>query len=120
MHALTTLRPTLSKNPHVIEGVIKSLIEATAVFKTNKEKSFAIWRKYMRGASEEFLEETYQYTSAELEAVPTPSVEVIKSALDIVSAQYPQAKQTDPNRIVDPSFVKRIEQSGFVAALYRK
>jgi hypothetical protein len=47
-------------------------------------------------------------------------VEVIKSALDIVSAQYPQAKQTDPNQIVDPSFVKRIEQSGFIAALYRK
>jgi NitT/TauT family transport system substrate-binding protein len=120
MHALTTLRPTLSKSPQVIDGVIKALIEATAVFKTNKEKSFAIWRKYMRGASEEFLEETYMYTSAELEAVPTPSVEVIKSALDIVSAQYSQAKQTDPNRIVDPSFVNRIEQSGFIATLYRK
>jgi ABC-type nitrate/sulfonate/bicarbonate transport system substrate-binding protein len=120
MHALTALRPTLSKNPQVIERVIKSLIEATVVFKTNKERSFAIWRKYMRGASEEFLEETYQYTSAELEAVPTPSVEVIKSALDIVSAQYPQAKQTDPDRIVDPSFVNRIEQSGFVATLYGK
>jgi hypothetical protein len=39
---------------------------------------------------------------------------------DIVSAQYSQAKQTDPNRIVDPSFVKRIEQSGFIATLYRK
>ena len=45
---------------------------------------------------------------------------VIKSALDIVSAQYPQAKQTDPNLIVDPSFVSRIEQSGFVAPLYKK
>ncbi|HEY7322663.1 MAG TPA: ABC transporter substrate-binding protein [Candidatus Binatia bacterium] len=120
MHTLTTLRPTLSKNPQLIEGVIKSLIEATAVFKTDKERSFAIWRKYMRGASETFLEETYQYTRAGLEAVPTPSVEVIKSALDIVSAQYPQARQTDPNQIVDPSFVKRIEQSGFVAVLYQK
>ncbi len=120
MHALTTLRPTLSKNPQLIEKVIKSLIEATAVFKTNKEKSFAVWRKYMRGASEEFLEETYQYTSAELEAVPRPSVEVIKSALDIVSAHYPQAKQTDANLIVDPSFVNRIEQSGFIGTLYKK
>jgi ABC-type nitrate/sulfonate/bicarbonate transport system substrate-binding protein len=120
MHAVTTLRQTLSKDPQVIDKVLKSLIEAISVFKTNKEKSFAVWRKYMRGASEEFLEETYQYTSAELEAVPTPSVEVIRSALDIVSAQYPQANQTDPNLIVDPSFVKRIEQSGFVATLYKK
>ena len=120
MHAVTTLRSTVTKNPQLIEKVLKSLIEAIAVFKTNKEKSFAVWRKYMRGASEEFLEETYQYTSAGLEAVPTPSVEVIKSALDIVSARYPQAKQTDPNLIVDPFFVDRIEQSGFIATLYRK
>ncbi len=120
MHAVTTLRSTVTKNPQLIEKVLKSLIEAISVFKTNKEKSFAVWRKYMRGASEEFLEETYQYTSAGLEAVPTPSVEVIKSALDIVSAQYPQAKQTDPNLIVDPFFVNQIEQSGFIATLYRK
>lgn len=120
MHAVTTLRSTVTKNPQLIEKVLKSLIEAIAVFKTNKEKSFAVWRKYMRGASEEFLEETYQYTSAGLEAVPTPSVEVIKSALDIVSARYPQAIQTDPNLIVDPFFVDRIEQSGFIATLYRK
>jgi hypothetical protein len=83
MHALTTLRPTLSKNPAFIESLIKSLIEATAVFQTNKRRA----SRSGGNTSEEFLEETYQYTSAELEAVPMPSVEVIKSALDIVSAQ---------------------------------
>jgi hypothetical protein len=45
---------------------------------------------------------------------------VIASALDIVSAHYPQAKQTDPNLIVDPSFVREIEQSGFISELYKK
>ena len=74
----------------------------------------------MRGASEEFLEDTYQHTVAGLEAVPTPSVQVIASALDMISAHYPQATQTDPNLIVDPSFVRRIDQSGFISALYKK
>jgi len=52
--------------------------------------------------------------------VPTPSLEVIKAALDILSYQYPQAKETDPNLILDTSYMKRIEQSGFIKALYRK
>ena len=39
---------------------------------------------------------------------------------DILSLEYPQAKQTDPNLIIDPSLVKRIEQSGFIDALYKK
>ena len=58
MHAVTTLRTTIGKNPLLVERVLKALVEAVAVFKNNKEKSFAVWRKYMRGASEEFLEET--------------------------------------------------------------
>jgi hypothetical protein len=45
---------------------------------------------------------------------------MIANALDMISAHYPQAKQTDPNLIVDPSFVRRIDQSGFISALYKK
>ena len=119
-HALTTLRPTITKNPQMIERVVKTLVESVAIFKSNKQKSFAVWRKYMRGASEEFLEDTYQHTVAGLETVPTPSVQVIANALDMISAHYPQAKQTDPNLIVDPSFVRRLDQSGFISALYKK
>ena len=40
--------------------------------------------------------------------------------LDILSLRYPQAKQTDPNLIIDSTLVKRIEQSGFIDALYKK
>lgn len=119
-HAVTTLKATITKNPQMVESVLKALIESVAIFKSNKQKAFAVWRKYMRGASEEFLEDTYQHTVAAIEAVPTPSVQVISSALDMISAHYPQAKQTDPNLIVDPSFVRWIEQSGFISALYKK
>jgi urease gamma subunit len=34
-----------------------------------------------------------------------------------VKFAYPQANQTDPHLIIDASIVKRIEQSGFIAAL---
>ena len=74
----------------------------------------------MRGASDDILDDTYEYTKAGLETVPTPSLEIIKTALDILSYQYPQAKQTDPNLITDPSYVKKIEQSGFITRRYTK
>ena len=54
MHAVTTLRPTIGKNPQLVERVLKTLVEAVAVFKSNKEKSFAVWRKYMRGRARSF------------------------------------------------------------------
>jgi NitT/TauT family transport system substrate-binding protein len=120
MHAVTLLRPTIEKNPQLVEKVLRALIEGIAIFKTDKAKALAAWRKYMRGASGEFVEENYQHTRAALETVPMPSPRIIAGALDMVSAHYPQAKQTDPNLIVDPSFVRRLEQSGWIQSLYKK
>jgi NitT/TauT family transport system substrate-binding protein len=119
-NTVTTLRQTVSKKPELLERVLKTMIEGISIFKTNKEKSISVWRKYLRGASDDILEEAYQSTLGELERVPIPSLTVIKSGLDILALQYPQAKQTDPNLIIDPTFVKRIEQSGFIDALYKK
>jgi ABC-type nitrate/sulfonate/bicarbonate transport system substrate-binding protein len=119
-NTVTTLRQTAEKNPVLLDRVLKTMIEGIYVFRTNKERSMAVLKKYMRGASDEILEETYQETRGDLEEKPIPSVDVIKSALEILSYQYPQAKQTDPNLIIDPSYVKKIEQSGFIDSLYRK
>ncbi len=49
-----------------------------------------------------------------------PLLQVIRSGLDILSLQYPQAKQTDTIAIFDASFVRRLDQSGFIAGLGRK
>jgi ABC-type nitrate/sulfonate/bicarbonate transport system substrate-binding protein len=119
-NTVTTLRQTPTKHPELTEKLLKSMIEGIHVFKTNKQKSLAVLKKYMRGAADDILDDTYEYTRAGLEEVPTPSLEIVKTALEILSYQYPQAKQTDPNPLIDPSFVRRIDQSGFVRTLYKK
>ncbi|MGH7873741.1 MAG: ABC transporter substrate-binding protein [Candidatus Binatia bacterium] len=119
-NTLTTLRQTAAKHPELIDRLLKTLIEGLAIFKTQKDKSIAVMRKNLRGVNDAILDEAYQLTVGEMEQIPTPSVAVIKSGLDILSLQYPQAKQTDPMAIFDPAFVRRIEQSGFIAALQKK
>jgi ABC-type nitrate/sulfonate/bicarbonate transport system substrate-binding protein len=119
-NTVTTLRQTPAKNPELTEKLLKSMIEGIHVFKTNKPKALAVLKKYMRGAADDILDDTYEYTKSGLEDVPTPSLEIIKTALDILSYQYPQAKQTDPTAIIDPSYMKKIEQSGFIASLSKK
>ena len=119
-NTVTILRQTISKRPEMIENFLKILIEGIYIFKTNKAKSLAVMKKQLLGTSDEVLEETYKYAVTALEQQPYPSIDVIKSGLEILSFQYPQAKQTDPNPLIDPSFVKRIDQSGFIAGLYKK
>jgi ABC-type nitrate/sulfonate/bicarbonate transport system substrate-binding protein len=119
-NTVTTLRQTVAKNPELVDRFLKTLIEGLYIFKTQKDKSLAIMRKNLRGAADQVLEETYQSTVAEMELVPMPLLQVIRSGLDILSLQYPQAKQTDPNPIFDASFVRRLEQSGFFAGVGKK
>ncbi len=109
-----------SKNPDLAERLLKTIIEAIFVSKTEKEKSLAVLKKYMKGTPDEILDETYQYSKNVAEEVPTPSLEIVKAALEILSYQYPQAKGTDPNSIIDTSIMKRIEQSGFLKTIYKK
>jgi NitT/TauT family transport system substrate-binding protein len=119
-NTITTLRQTPSKNPDLAERLLKTIIEAIFISKTEKEKSLAVLKKYMKGTPDEILEETYQYSQNVVEEVPTPSLEIVKAALEILSYQYPQAKGTDPNAIIDTSIMKRIEQSGFLKTIYKK
>ena len=84
-------------------------MEAIQIFKTNKETSMAVMRKYLRGANDDILAETYDYFSAKIQKTPYPSADAVRTALDMMSAQFPQAKTVDPDEIIDTSFVKQSE-----------
>ena len=119
-NTITTLRQTPNKFPDLTEKLLKTMIEGTYIAKTDREKSLAVMKKYMRGTSDEILEETYQYAKSVTEENPTPSLEITKAAMEILSYEYPKAKDTDPNLIIDTTTMKRIEQSGFIRAVYKK
>jgi ABC-type nitrate/sulfonate/bicarbonate transport system substrate-binding protein len=119
-NTITALRQTVVKSPELSEKFLKTIIDGIYVAKNDKEKSLAVLKKYMKGTPDDIVEATYQYTRSVTEEVPTPSLEIIKTALEILSYQYPQAKDTDPDLIIDTSIMKRIEQSGFIKTLYKK
>jgi ABC-type nitrate/sulfonate/bicarbonate transport system substrate-binding protein len=109
---VSTLRATVKKSPDTTVKLVATLTDAIQVFKADKEKSMLVMRKYLRGASDEILGETYSYFSVRTQKFPYPSIEAIKTALDMLSDQYPQAKSVDPHEVADLSFVKQVESGG--------
>jgi ABC-type nitrate/sulfonate/bicarbonate transport system substrate-binding protein len=118
--SVVVLRQTVVKSPDLIERFLKTIVEGIYVFKTNKVKTMAAFKRHMKGADDEILEATYQHSRATLEDAPHPTLQSVKVALEMLALQYPQAKQTDPNPIVEPLFMKKIEDSGFIRALQKK
>jgi ABC-type nitrate/sulfonate/bicarbonate transport system substrate-binding protein len=109
---VTTLKVNVKKNPDATVKLIATLTDAIQIFKTNRAKSILVVKKYLRGASEEILGETYGYFSSRTQKVPYPSIEAIKTALEMLSDEYPQARSVDPREVADLSFVKQVEGAG--------
>jgi hypothetical protein len=91
---------------------VRAMIDGIQVFKNNKEKSMAVMKRYLRGASDEMLDETYNYFASPMPRLPYPCVEAVRTALDMMSDQFSQANSVDLNEVVDLSFVKRAETGG--------
>jgi ABC-type nitrate/sulfonate/bicarbonate transport system substrate-binding protein len=107
---VSTLKATVKRNPEATIRLMRSMTDAVHVFRTNKDKSMAVMKKYLRGASDEVLQETYSYFSVRVPRFPYPSLQAIKTALEILSDQYPQARTVEPSEIADLSFMKAVEK----------
>ena len=47
-------------------------------------------KRYLRGAGDEILQDAYDYFAKKIQRFPYPSINAIKTALDMMSDQYPQ------------------------------
>ena len=88
--------------------------------KRDKNLATAVMGKYLRTTDQEVLSEAYEiYVQKHLLRVPLPTVEAVKSVLDELAARNPKARELDPRKFFDDSFVRQLETSGFIDGLYR-
>jgi ABC-type nitrate/sulfonate/bicarbonate transport system substrate-binding protein len=111
---ISTLKVNVRNNPELTSRVIRTLIDGIQIFKLSKEESLLVMKHYLRGASDDILSVTYDYFANKIQKFPYPSIAAIKTALDMMADQLPQARNVDPREVVDLSFVKQIESSGVV------
>lgn len=50
---ISTLKANVKKNPDVTLRLVRTLTDSIQVFKTNKEHSLAVMKRYLRGAGDD-------------------------------------------------------------------
>ncbi len=119
---LVVPRSLIKTNPQMVENIAKATVEGTAFVHNpaNKEIVMKSLGRNLRLDKPERLEKAYQGLIAGLPKKPCPSMEGVVSMLKLL-AQYrlnPKAAQVKPEDIVDMSYCKRFEESGFFKRLY--
>jgi len=114
-----TTRKYVRENPDIVRRYVKSQVEAVHRIYTDKEISIKTLAKYFgRGVEPDILEKTWAnlLNDAVLPRKQYPSLEGIKTIL----ATEAKGKPGKPEDFVDMSFIRELDQSGFIDGLYKK
>lgn len=116
---LVTTRSFVRDNPDTIRRYVRAYVEGLHRFKTDKAFSLKVLAKYTRINEPEILEETYQhYALRVMPKIPYPTMKGIQTVLDEIGTRIPKAKTLQPANFIDVTFLKELEQSGFIKNLY--
>ena len=125
-NTLESTRSFLRNNRDRALRFMKGYIEGIAYFKKNKRESIEIMSKKLRIQSQQerdvrYLELSYNLLASTFyNEVPYPSVRGIQTILDKIAEEEPKVKERDAKSFGDDSFVKELDDSGFIKALYAR
>jgi ABC-type nitrate/sulfonate/bicarbonate transport system substrate-binding protein len=123
-NAVATTRRFIREHPNVVRRYVKSQIEAVHLMKTDRQAGIAILMKALKAKPEEraLVEKSYNSAMGE-EVYPHkqyPSLRGLQTILDAMVKEEPKAKDAKPEDFVDSSFVKELDDSGFISNLYKE
>jgi NitT/TauT family transport system substrate-binding protein len=117
---MTTRGRLIRDDADLVRRYMMAQIEAIARAKRDKNFALKVMGKYLRTANPAALAESYDIDVQKyMLRVPLTTVEAMKSVLDDLATRNPKAKDSDPNKFFDDSFVRQLQASGFIDALYK-
>jgi len=116
-----TTRTFIRERPDVVRRYVKSQIEAMHRIKTDRETALKVLVKYLGPQESDILAKSYDELSSDEKFPPKqyPTLEGIRNILEPLAQTDPKAKAAKPEDFVDVSFVKELDDSGFIADLYK-
>jgi NitT/TauT family transport system substrate-binding protein len=113
-----TTRKRIRENPDEVRRVVWAMAEAIHFFKTNKEESIRVMQKYTRGVPRDVLEGAHAANSELLVEDTYPTLEGLKTTLDVQAATDQRAAKFKAEDMVELRFVDELRKSGFLNKLY--
>jgi len=115
--SIAAMNSYIKSRPAAVENFLKGYIESLHFFRTQREKTIGSIMNYLRTNDRARAEEGYDYYVELMPPIPYASVAGVRSALQLLAHQQPKAVSANPTDFYDMSFVKRIDESGFLKSL---
>ena len=106
----------LKQNREIVINFFKSYLEGLALLQRDTEYALKVIGKYARISDREILLESYRTGIPHIPTRPYVKREIVDQALKV--SKNSAARNADPERIYDNSFVKTLDDAGFLNSLF--
>lgn len=114
-------RRFLKDKPEITRRFMMAIAEGIHVARTKKEIALRILGRRLKENDPRILEA--QYKTFVLDAFPTkpyPDEVTVRFSLEELEREFPGAKEKSISQFIDASFMKSIDQNGYIDKLYRQ
>ena len=119
-NGIYTSTKLIRENPDFVRRYLRAYTETIHFYKTRKEETLKIMRKYSRVEDRKVLEEAWDWHAKFMPEAPYPPLEGYQLVLQDMAEKNPKAAQANVKDYMDTRFIKELEDSGFIKNLYRK
>jgi ABC-type nitrate/sulfonate/bicarbonate transport system substrate-binding protein len=109
----------LQKNPETVENIMKALIEAEyyVLAPGNKTQVIKTIVNRLKLSDPSLAEEGYADAIKEFDLKPYPSIDGLKNMQRLLAMQNPRLADVNPANLLDATFIRKLDESGFLTQL---
>ena len=96
----------------------KGWLEGIKIFKTDREFTLRVLKKYLRVEDREILDKSYEQYKPVFESIPYPERKGVSFALQRIAEGDPAATKLKPEDFLEPSILTELVSEGFIKELY--
>lgn len=111
--------PYIQKNPQIVEGVIKAMIEGMAfsLAPAQKPNTLKIIQKYLK-VDAQAAEEGYKDMVTGFDRKPYPSPKAVINIVRLMKTRNPKVAKVKPEDVIEDRILRKLNESGFIDDIY--
>jgi ABC-type nitrate/sulfonate/bicarbonate transport system substrate-binding protein len=113
-------RRVLERDESKVLNLMRAYLEAIKVLKNERAASMQMLSQFTRVSDMKVIEEAYDAFRDQIQNVPYPSLDAMKSVVSQMAETNPKARQVDARNYVSDRYLRQLENEGFVKRLWQK
>jgi ABC-type nitrate/sulfonate/bicarbonate transport system substrate-binding protein len=118
--SIVTTRSYIKRNENTVRKFVRAYVDGVHYSKTQRAFSVQVMSKYMRNTDLALVNELYElYLIQNMQKIPRPLPEPVKTVLDQLAETDPRAAAFRPEQFVDSRFFQEMDKDGFIERLWK-